>query len=121
MPIGKFRYRAGWRRPLHGVLNYPHHVLVVIGWERLMPGAEINHPAGAARPGASGAEDFAAAEAADQEGTLGLGNVEEFAVHFLAGKDEVVLDSIDNGMAGAGHPENLALVQLLAPFEHATC
>ena len=52
-----------------------------------MPGAEVKNPPGAARPAAAAAENFAAAEAADQDRLLRLGDVEEFAVHLLSIED----------------------------------
>ena len=73
--------------PAHCVFDDFEDIGIVIRWKHLMPRPEINNAAEAARPGAAAAEDFAAAEAADQEGAFGFGNIEEFAVHFLAGDD----------------------------------
>jgi hypothetical protein len=108
-----------WGGPSHRVLNHPHYVWIVIGWECFVAGAEIDDFACAAGPGAAAAEDFAAGEAADHEGAFGFGDVEEFAVHFFVGQDEMVFDAFDDGVAGAGDPEDFAFVLELAPFEVA--
>src|SRR5262245_56088151 len=93
--------------PLHTVFDDPQHILIVIGRERLVAGAEVEDASRAAGPAAAGAEDFAAAEAGDEHGLLGLGDVEELAVHFLAPNDEVIVDALHAGVAGPRDPEDL--------------
>src|SRR5688572_26458008 len=102
----------------HGVFDDLQDVLVVIRRVRFVARAEVDDPAGAARPRAAAAEDFAAREAGNEERTLGLGDVEELAVHLLAWQDEVVVHVPHDRVAGAGDPEDLALVGL-APLEVA--
>src|SRR5271155_5183921 len=107
-------------RPLDGILDHFQNIGVEIGGKCFMAGAEIDDFSGAARPRASAAKDFAAAEAADQKNSLGLGDVEELAVHFLVIEDEMIVDSLRDGMAGTGDPQNFALGRILAPFQIAT-
>src|SRR6185437_809893 len=81
------------RSPLDGVFDHFQHVFIVVGWKRFVARAEVDDLASAAGPGAPRAEYCPAAEAADEEGAFGLGDVEEFAVHFLAREDEIIVES----------------------------
>src|SRR6185437_11421615 len=83
-----------------------------------MAGAEIDDSPASARPGAAAAEDFSAGKAADQDRFLGLGDIEEFAVHFFFFENEMIVDAVQDWMARAGDPENLSLADV-APFQIA--
>ena len=77
-----------------------------------MAGAEIEDSPGSARPGAAAAKDFSAGKAADQDRFLGLGDIEEFAVHFFFFENEMIVDAVKDRMTGPGDPENLALADV---------
>src|SRR5690348_1894583 len=65
---------GGRCRPADGVFDDFQDVLVVIGREGLVARAEVDDPAGPAGPGAARSKNLAAAEAADEEGALRLGD-----------------------------------------------
>src|SRR3954468_22255894 len=90
--------------PSDRIFDDLEHVLVVISRKSLVTRPKVDDSAGAAGPGAAGAKHFAAGEAADEEGGLGLRDVEILAVHFLAREDEVIVDARDDRVAGAGDP-----------------
>src|SRR5437762_1006534 len=92
IPLLKRRHDFHRRRPADAVLDHAQDVLVVIRRKRLMPRAEIENAPGPARPAAAASKNFPAAEAADQHRLLRLGDVEEFAVHFLTRQDEMIAD-----------------------------
>src|SRR5437660_994973 len=97
LPIRHIRRMLGGG-PAHGVLDDLAHVLVEIGRECFVAGAEIKNLSGAALPGAAAAENLTAAKPADEDQLVGLGNVEVLAVHFFVFEHKMVVESLRDRM-----------------------
>src|SRR2546427_42076 len=76
--------------PFDGVRDDPADVLVVVHRVVLVPGAEEEDLAVASAERATGAENLAPCEGADEDQFLRRGDVKEFSVHFLLVDDDRV-------------------------------
>src|SRR5690606_40882573 len=84
----------------------------------LVPWAEVEDLPLAPVEAAPAAEDLPAGEPADKDQRVGLGDVEELAVHLLFFKLDGLADSLDDGMSRRDHPEPLPFARL-SPLERA--
>src|SRR5689334_25282481 len=76
---------------------------------RLVPRTEVEDTAASAVVAAAAAENLTAAEPADQDQGIGLGHVEELAVHLLVLDDDGFAQVARDGMARIDDPEALRL------------
>ena len=102
--------------PDSGILQNLADGGIVIGGECLVSGTEIEDLTSAAAIAYATAEDLSACEPAYENGFVGLGNNEMLAIGLFGRKNDLISDSLGNGMTGVAIPKDL-LVVALAPFE----
>ena len=104
-------------RPPHRIAKQLLDLGVVVGWRRLVPGAEVEHPSQATAPAAAATKDLAALEPADEHVLVRGGHVEGFAVHLLAPQFDARVETARDRVLRVDrpHPLTFAVVAVEQP------